>query len=40
MKILFNYADLKFYESQKLNTKTDYEIGGFDIVHEFNKFYK
>lgn len=37
MKILFNYADLKFYESQKLNTKTGYEIGGFDIVHEFNK---
>lgn len=37
MKILFNYADIKFYESQKLNTKTGYEIGGFDVVHEFNK---
>lgn len=35
MKILFNYAHNKFYQSQKLNTKTGYEIGGFDKVFEY-----
>lgn len=37
MKILFNYTDIKFYKSQKLNTKTGYQIGSFDFIHEFNK---
>lgn len=37
MKILFNYAHLKFYNSQKLNTQTGYEIGGFDKVFEYGK---
>ena len=37
MKILFNYAHNKFLNSQKLNTKTAYEIGGFDKVYEYGK---
>jgi hypothetical protein len=37
MKILFNYADLMFYNSQKLNTETGLNIGGFDKVFEFRK---
>jgi hypothetical protein len=37
MKILFNYADLKFYNSQKLNTETGLSIGGFDKVFDFKK---
>ena len=35
MKVLFNYAHNKFFQSQKLNTKTGYEVGGFDKVFEF-----
>jgi hypothetical protein len=35
MKVLFNYAHLKFYQSQKLNTSTGYGVGGFDKVYEF-----
>lgn len=37
MKVLFNYADLKFYNSQKLNTETGLSIGGFDKVFDFKK---
>jgi hypothetical protein len=37
MKILFNYADLKFYNSQKINTESGLSIGGFDKVFEFNR---
>lgn len=33
-KILINYAHNRFYESQKLNTKSAYEVGGFDKVFE------
>lgn len=46
MKVLFNYAHLKFYQSQKLQTKTGYEIGGFDKVFSYgfkdidSEFYK
>lgn len=32
---LINYADKKFYESQKLNSKTGLEVGGFDKVIEY-----
>jgi hypothetical protein len=37
MKVLFNYANLKFYNSQKLNTQTGLTIGGFDKAFEFRK---
>lgn len=37
MKILFNYAHNKFLNSQKLNTKTGYDIGGFNVVYEYGK---
>lgn len=37
MKVLFNYANLKFYNSQKLNSETGLGIGGFDKVFEFRK---
>lgn len=36
-KILFNYADRGFYNSQKENSKSGIEIGGFDQVFEFNR---
>lgn len=35
MKVLFNFAHNRFLESQKLNTKTGYEIGGFDYVYQY-----
>ncbi len=31
-KILINYADLKYFESQKLNAQTGLDIGGFDMA--------
>ena len=37
MKILINYADLKFYKSQKRNSRTGIGIGGFDKVISYNK---
>lgn len=45
-KILINYANGAFKESQKLNSKTGLEVGGFDKVIEYGpknidkKFYK
>ena len=36
MKILFNFAHNYFLQSQKVNTQTAYEIGGFDKVYEFS----
>ena len=35
MKILYNFAHNRFLESQKLNTKTGYEIGGFDMIYQY-----
>lgn len=35
-KILINYANDAFKESQKLNTKTGEEVGGFDRVIEYS----
>ena len=37
MKVLFNFAHNKFYQSQKLNSETGLGIGGFDKVYEYNK---
>ncbi len=36
MKILFNFAHNYFLTAQKINTKTAYEVGGFDKVYEFS----
>lgn len=38
MKVLFNYAHNRFYESQILNTRTGYDIGGFDKVYPFRSY--
>lgn len=35
-KILINYSDKLYQNSQKFNSKTGIEIGGFDEVREFN----
>jgi len=35
MKVLFNYAHLKFYKSQELNTSTGSTVGGFDKVFSY-----
>ena len=35
MKILYNYAHNLFYGSQILNTRSGYDIGGFDKVYPF-----
>jgi hypothetical protein len=37
MKILFNYAHGKFYQSQINNTKSGYEVGKFDKVFQFSE---
>ena len=37
MKYLINYADKKYYKSQKLNTRTGYSIAHFDKIIEYNK---
>lgn len=34
MKILYNYARYAFFESQRLNTQSAYEVGGFDKVYQ------
>ena len=34
-KILINYANKKYYNSQKVNSKTGLEIGGFTDVSSF-----
>jgi hypothetical protein len=36
-KYLINYADKTYFNSQKLNTKTALEIGGFDEVISYNR---
>lgn len=36
MNILINFADDNFKSSQKLNTKSAYGKGGFDMVHSFS----
>lgn len=36
MKVLFNYAHNRFYQSQKFNAKTGLEIGGFDKAYQYN----
>jgi hypothetical protein len=36
MKVLLNYSNEKYRKSQKFNTKTGYNIGGFDKVYEFS----
>lgn len=36
-KILINYADRKFFESQKLNAQTGVGIGGFDTAITFGR---
>lgn len=35
MKILYNYANRRFYGSQKLNTSTGYSVGCFDTVYQY-----
>src|SRR5437762_81793 len=37
MKILINYADRKFYESQKKNSMTGLNVGGFDKVIQYSR---
>jgi len=34
--ILINYAERRYYESQKENCKSGLEVGGFDIAHPYN----
>ena len=36
MKVLLNYSNEKYRNSQKFNTKTGLKIGGFDKVYEFS----
>jgi len=36
-KWLINYADLEYYEAQKLNAKTGLAIGGFDRVIQYGR---
>lgn len=36
MKILINYANKKYYNSQKNNSKSGLEIGGFDKVYQYS----
>ena len=40
MKVLFNFAHNKFYQSQKLNSETGLGIGGFDKVFEINRSFR
>ena len=37
MKILINYADTKYYNSQKKNSQTGLDIGNFDKVINYNR---
>src|SRR3990172_10896734 len=37
MKILINYADTRFIESQKLNSSTGLNVGGFDRVISYGR---
>jgi len=37
MKVLINYADIKYFQSQKLNSYTGQLIAGFDKVIEYSK---
>jgi len=37
LKHHINYADRRFYESQKKSSETAKSIGGFDIVHSFGR---